>query len=215
MPFKAHSLSLIGLAVMHVSRLRKQIAAVPARLCNKWLMHMYGRLKQRDGSARCLCFTPARPQRANVFLSHQLDDWSRYFCSFIKTERWSVLLSSGNSHTERWLFQAYVNTYSRGVSGDISVLTVPSCWMTVNWCSLFSPPHQGEPVSVRISLVAPLRPPQHPPLPAALLPHNSRHHRQHHGQVQRHKARGESAGQEFEIKLNHVATFLTLFLVIN
>ena len=126
MPFKAHSLSLIGLAEMHVSRLRKQIAAVPARLCNKWLMHMYGRLKQRDGSARCLCFTPARLQRANVFLSHQLDDWSRYFCSFIKTERWSVLLSSGNSHTERWLFQAYVNTYSRGVSGDISVLTVPS-----------------------------------------------------------------------------------------
>lgn len=62
--------------------------------------------------------------------------------------------------------------------------------------SLFLPPvQQGEPVGVRLSLVAPLRPPQHPPLPAALLPHHAGHHRQHHGQVQRHPARGESAGQ--------------------
>lgn len=62
--------------------------------------------------------------------------------------------------------------------------------------SLFLPPvHQGEPVGVRLSLVAPLRPPQHPPLPAALLPHHAGHHRQHHGQVQRHPARGEPAGQ--------------------
>ncbi len=67
--------------------------------------------------------------------------------------------------------------------------------------------HQGKPVSVWISLVAPLCPPQHPPLPAALLPHHSRHHRQHDGQVQRHKACGESAGQSLRLSCDLNAAF--------
>lgn len=54
--------------------------------------------------------------------------------------------------------------------------------------------YQGKPVSVWISLVAPLHPSQHPPLPTALLPHHSRHYCQHHGQVQCHQTCGESAG---------------------
>lgn len=54
---------------------------------------------------------------------------------------------------------------------------------------------QGEPLSVWLPLVAPLRPAQHPPLPHPLLPHHSRHHRQHHGQVQRHPACGQPESQ--------------------
>lgn len=121
---------MIGSAIMHVSYLAEQ--TVPVRLYNKWVVHMYGRLHQRDGSAHCLCFMPDWLQCVSVRVN-----WSRNFCSFIKTERWSVLcinlLSSGNtltnSHTERqhsWLFQDYVNTYSRELSGASSVLTVLS-----------------------------------------------------------------------------------------
>lgn len=52
---------------------------------------------------------------------------------------------------------------------------------------------------MRISLVAALRSPQHPALPAALLPHHPRHHCQHNGQVQCHSARGEFAGQSSRV----------------
>lgn len=92
----------------------------------------------------------------------------------------------------------HLNTRSRFFQEDSSrkEQQVQRSGSSQNEASWFSH-HQGKPVSVRVSLVATLRPPQHPPLPAALLPHHPRHHCQHHGQVQCHKACGESEGERF------------------
>lgn len=81
------------------------------------------------------------------------------------------------------------------MSGESCVVTVLSVLLDEAELKLIIlSHHQGKPLSVRVSLVASLRPPQHPPLPAALLPHHSSHHCQHHGQVQCHKACGHSEG---------------------
>lgn len=140
--------------------------------------------------------------RVNVSL-YYVDVWSRYWFSFIKTEAFKCAVSNLLSSPVKWkqltnkrqtgeLFQAYVSMYRAAVSGERRVLNVLSVqWIEMHYVSC----HQGEPVGVRLSLVALLRPPQHPPLPAAVLPHHSSYHCQHHGQVQRHKTGGESGGQ--------------------
>lgn len=197
--------------------LQKANAAVSARLCNKWAIYMYGRLTKEMVE---LTVCAARLIGCSVFVCEcafastrrleqsQAAGLSRYFCSFIKTERWSVLFPTCSpvetrspTHIQELAISVLCQyVLYRCVRGEecVNCPVGAAGWLWIE--SHYFSHHQGKPVSVRISLVAPLCPPQHPPLPAALLPHHSRHHRQHHGQVQRHKARGESAGQSLRLR---------------
>ena len=218
-PFNAHYPSVIGCeATMHVTYLGKRMQ--PAQwdyVTNEWCTYSIWVINQGDGSAHC--FYASRLIGCSVFVCRLLG-LSRDSCVSslklsVELPTCSPVQSSGNAlaklqRRNDWLFLAVVSTRNTGVSGERSV--VMCRWMTVvNRGSLFLSRHQGEPVGVRISLVAPLHPPQHPPLPPALLPHHSRHHRQHHGQVQRHPARGEPAGQSWKPTCNLCASFFVFF----
>lgn len=57
-PFKACSLSVIGLSIMHVSYLGEQIEQSQRDYVTNEHDAYVWEINQRDGSAHCLCFTP-------------------------------------------------------------------------------------------------------------------------------------------------------------
>lgn len=83
-------------------------ATVAVRLHNKRVVHMYGRLNQRDGGAHCVCFMPDR-----LWCVSERDNWSRCFCSFTKAEHWGVCDSSPCSPVETRL-PSHLQRGSRG-----------------------------------------------------------------------------------------------------
>lgn len=118
-------------------------------------MHMY----VRDGRTQVLGFLPDCSVFVcvNVFL-HKLD-WAltlkmnRVFFSLVKTDHWSVLFPTCSPTYRSWkLIYAYkrlswvLRTWVQPqymqcscVSGDMCVSCPLSCWMVVNWGSLFFP----------------------------------------------------------------------------